>query len=245
MTNPYVAMPQQNTNMAYAVNPNYQMYQQQKPSAIPAMIGLGTLGFAGGTAITAGIDYFKNRKAFKSGEITDSFAQKVLDKMIEKDYVAKGKEFLKQKSKGLKKISTPEEFSKLMKKFKNYTSSLCDGVTLETMCKTVNKDNIKDKASALIKRIEASLESEIQNIKDMAKLCWDSEKKKFVKPDSVDEKFFKIIKNTKNNVNWKKAFKYGGITAGITAVLVGVLAFLNGRQQVVQQAVPQEFPQMQ
>ena len=241
MTNSYgTVMPQQ--NMAYQ---NYPMYQQQeRPSVIPTALGMATLGFAAGTGITAGVDYYKNRKALKNGEVSDSLARKILDKMIEKDYVAKGKEFLKQKGevlKGLKKVATPEEFTKLMKKFKKYASSLCDGITLDTMCNTVNKDNIKEKVNALIKRIEASLESEIQNIKDTVKLCWDSEKKKFVKPKEVDNKFFKIIKNTKNNVNWKNAFKYGGITAGVMGIIALGLGAMAARAQSVQQQYPQQF----
>lgn len=242
MTNSYgTVMPPQ--NMAYQNYPVYQQ-QQEKPSVIPAMLGTATLGFAAGTGVTACVDHFKNKKAFKNGEISDSLADRILNKMIETDYVAKGKEFLKQKSevlKGLKKVATPEEFSKLMKKFKKFSSSLCDGVTLETMCKTVNKDNLQEKVSALVKRIEASLQSEIQNIKDAAKACWDSENKKFVKPDSIDNKLFKIIKDTRNSVNWKKAFKYGGITASVMAVLTLGLTALGNRQQ----PIPQELPPQQ
>ena len=236
MTNPYnTAMPygqniEQNNFYQQKLNP-YQ-YQQNNNSVIGNTIKAGALGFAGGTLITGAYNYYKNRKPINSnGEVTDSFAKKVLDKIIHKDYVVKGKEFFKEKCNVLKKldsIKTPEKFKKLMEKNRKYCSTLCDGISLNTMCNTVTEENLKDKISALKKRIQASMEPELQNIKDMIKLCWDKENKKFEKYKFVDNKFFNIIKDTKNDINWKQAFKKGGIVGGCFAALsLGLSLFAN------------------
>ena len=212
---------------------DYQMYYPQQRSVLPAVLAASTLGFVGGAGITAGVHYFKNRRPVSSsGEVSDSFAKQVLDKMVNKNYVSKGKEFFKQKFEVLKKlgkISKPEEFTKLMNKNKTFCKSLCDGISLDTMCKTVTKENIKSKISALKSRIESSMRNELQNVKDTIKLCWDRENKKFVKPNCIEEKIYKLIKNTKSEFPWKKACKYGGITAGILGALTLGLAVASNK----------------
>ena len=215
---------------------NSQMYYSQKPSVLPAVLTTASLGFVAGSGVAAGIHYLKNRKPVgKNGEVSDSFAKQVLDKMINKNYVSKGKEFFKQKLEVLKKlgkISTPEEYTKLMNKNKTFCKSLCDGISFETMCKTVTKDNLKSKISALKSRIETNMKQELQNVKDTIRLCWDKENKKFVKSGAVEEKIYKVIKNTKSAFPWKKAFKYGGITAGVFGALtLGLAAASNQIQQ--------------
>ena len=225
----YQAYPQ----AGYQMNP--QMYYSQRPSVLPAVLGASALGFAGGTAVTAGVHYFKNRRPVSgNGEVSDSFARQVLDKMVNKDYVSKGKEFFKQKVevfKKLGKISTPEAFTKLMNKNRTFCRSLCDGISLDGMCKTVTRENLKSKISALKSRIEVSMKQELQNVKDTIRLCWDKENKKFVKSGAVEETIYKVIKNTKNAFPWKKAFKYGGITAGIFGALTLGLAAASNRTQ--------------
>ena len=212
--------PQMNQNNMY-LYPQIYDYAEQ-PSLIGNAFKAAAVGFGVGSLVTTGVDYFKTRKPVKNGETTETFAKKVLDRIINKDYVTKGKDFFKQKINVLKNIdcaNTPEKFTKLMKKNKQFCSTLCDGISLDTMCKTVTQDNIKGKISALKRRVEASFDNELRNIKDTVKLCWDSENKKFIKPASVDDKLFKIIKNTKNSINWSKVLKFGGITAGVFGIL--------------------------
>ena len=223
-------------------NQVYPQYQQVytpsyvRPKSTNPFAGAVTataVGFAGGAAVTAGIDYFKNRRPVSNDNVSDKFAQQVLDRIINKNYVAKGKNFFKQKAdilRNIGKAKTPEKFKKLMKKNKEFCTTLCDGISLDTMCKTVTSNNIKEKISAIKKRVEASMQTEIQNIKDTIKLCWDSENKKFVQPDNVDNKLFKIIKNTKSEINWKKACKYGGITAAVLGAVTLGLSVFNSKQ---------------
>ena len=207
----------------------YQYYNQ--PSAAEKTIKSACLGFAGGAAVSAGADLIRNRKPVNNGEVNNSFAKQVLDKIIKKGYTFKNKDFFNQKISllnKLKKVKSPEEFAKLMKKYKTYASTLCDSISLDSLCKTVNRDNLKGKVSSLKKRIEANLESELRNVKDIINLCWDSENKKFVKPKSVNDNIFKVIKNTKNNIEWKKMLKYGGIGAGILGALtLGYSVFMK------------------
>lgn len=216
--------PQSNYYQNYLTN-----YNQSSVTA--SVVKSAAIGFAGGAAVSAGIDFIRNRRPVLNGEVNDNFAKQVMDKIINKGYTFKNKDFFNKKSEffnKLKKVSSPEEFTKLMKKYKSYASTLCDGISLDSMCKMVNKDNLKGKVSALLKRIEASFEPEIRNIKDTVNLCWDKENKKFVKPKEVEQKLFKIIKNTKNNIQWKKMLKYGGITAGIFgAITLGFSVFGN------------------
>lgn len=234
MTNAY--------NTGYGQGMENQFYQQYPQSymdnrnsfPITGILGASALGFAGGAAVGAGIDYFKKRNPVKNGSVSDNFAKQVLDKIINSDYAYKGKTFFKQKADVIKNIDiskTPEKFRKLMEKNREYCSTLFEGLSLESVCKTVTKENIKEKISAIKKRIEASLSTELQNIKDTVNLCWDKENKKFVKPDNVDNKLFKIIEDSKNKINWKKACKYGGITAGVFGALTLGMALLNQSSQ--------------
>ena len=229
----YQQMAAQNPQELYAQG-YPQMYSngyQTRSSLLGSVLTGAAVGFTGGALVTAGVDYFKNRKPVSNGgEVSESFAKRVMDRIISKDYVAKGKEFFNQKMNVLRKIDaskTPEKFKKLMKKNRAFCQTLFDGISLDTMCNTVTKENIKGKISAIKQRVQASLATEMQNIKDSVSLCWDKENKKFVKPSGVDDKLFKIIKNTKNSVNWKKAAKYGGITAGVFGAATLALAVLN------------------
>ena len=253
MQNPYQGMDtqmyqQNNTQkpVEYYAQGSSQMYPEVYPQGYPQYYNQGyaqsrsliggvltgaAVGFTGGAAVTAGVDYFKNRKPVNNnGEVSENFANRVMDRIIKKDYVAKGKEFFNQKMNVLKKIDsskTPEKFKNLMKKNRAFCQTLFDGISLDTMCNTVTKENIKGKIDAIKQRIQASLSTEMQNIKDSINLCWDKENKKFVKPKEVDDKLFKIIKNTKNDINWKKVCKYGGITAGVFGAATLALAILS------------------
>ena len=58
-----------------------------------------------------------------------------------------------------------------------------------------------------------------QTFKNLTEKCWNKETKKFVKPDGVNSKIFDIINKTKSAGQWKKALKYGGVTAGVMGAL--------------------------
>ena len=221
--------------MGYPQNYYYNQNFNNQPSIFSTVTGSALLGFAGGSAVSAGIDLVRNRRPVKNGEVSDYFATKVMDKIVDKGYAAKGKDYFKQKYyllKKLGKIKSTDEFIELLNKNRKYASSLFDGISLDTVCKTVTKDNLKGKITSLKSRIEASIEPEIRNVKDTISLCWDNEAKKFVKPKNVEEKIFKVIKNTKNNIQWKKMLKYGGITAGVFGAVTLVYSMLMDKGRV-------------
>jgi len=193
MTNPYSMI---HSPYEQQINPYNNLYLQQQPyytnkktsSPIGNTIAGAVVGFAGGTAIAAGIDYFKNKRPVKNGEVKDSFVKRVFENMVKKNYLSKGKDYIKEKLEILNNIdaaNTPEKFKNLLNKYKKCSSSLFDGLSLETICDTVTKENIKGKIKAIKEKIESGLKMEYQNIKDTANLCWDSEKKKFVKPKNI------------------------------------------------------------
>lgn len=139
MTNPY--------NMNYnpyeqgQINPynqynQQQVYQRRASSPLGNAVTGAVIGFTGGTAIAAGVDYFKSRKPVKNGEVKDSFVKRVFDNMVKKGYVSKGKTYIKEKLELLKNIdsaTTPEKFKNLMKKYKKCSSELFDGLSLKTV----------------------------------------------------------------------------------------------------------------
>ena len=196
-------------------------YQDRKPSEAP-VVGLAAIGAIGGGAV----GYFKNRyPVSKDGTVADSFAKSAFQKHVDKNLSSKGKEFFKQIDNIISKvdkINTPEEFKKLLKDNKLVSESNINGLSLDTLLETVNSDNIKSKKETLKKSIEAINEYNIDNMKETIKACWDKEGKKFVKPSGIKDNLFDVIKNTKRNDQWKKAGKYGGITAAV----VGGLAVL-------------------
>ena len=59
----------------------------------------------------------------------------------------------------------------------------------------------------------------MQTFKNLTEKCWNVEKKCFTKPNEVSSKIFDVLNNTKTKGQWKKALKYGGITAGVMGAL--------------------------
>ena len=62
-------------------------------------------------------------------------------------------------------------------------------------------------------------------MKNQIQACWDKDKKKFVKSDSVKEDAFKAIKKSTNGIKGKIMAKY----AAIGAVIAGIVGFILGK----------------
>lgn len=221
MTNYYSA----NTGSMY---PQSGFQPPQKRSGGSAF-GVMTLGALGGGAV----GYFKNRyPVSKDGVVADSFAKEVFNKNLNKNASSDVKKYFKQLKEVLKKIDgvkTPDEFKNLVNANKYIIEEQCKGISSETLLDTVNTANIKTSKEALKKSLEGIMNFELLKTKNAIKLGWNSESKKFIKsPEFKDAKLFDIIKNTKSNMQWKKALKYGGITAGVMGALtVGYKMFAN------------------
>lgn len=216
MTNPYAMGGVYPNQGVYPQD--YSPIYQKKSNGLP-VLGIATVGGLGAGVV----GYMKNRlPVSKDGVVSDSFARAAFDKHIDKNLSNDGKEFFKQVKNIMDKIDsikTPEQLKKLLKENKAISESKLNGFSLDTLLETVNADNIKSKKETLKKSIQAIDDYNIENMKEAIKACWDSDSKKFVKPDSMKENLFNIIKKTNKTDAWKKALKYGGITAAITGGL--------------------------
>lgn len=211
MTNPYAmsAYPQQQ-----------QYYPVQTEKSGSSTLPLMTAGFIGGGAV----GYYKNRYPIgKDGNVTDSFAKEVFEKNLSKNCSEETKTYFKQLKNVLKKVdkvSTPEGFKKLIADNKSLIDDQCKIISSDTLSDAVNSTNLKESKKALKDTLQSIMNFETIKTKNAIKLAWNKESKKFEKtPEFRDGKLFDVIKSTKNNIQWKKALKYGGITAGVLGAL--------------------------
>jgi len=202
-----------------------QAYPQQTYSGEVKTAGLSTIGIMTAGAIAGGtVGYFKNRyPVSKDGSASDVFAREVFEKNLKKNGTEESKNFFKQLKDVLKKIDkvkSPEDFKKLADANREIISGQCRGISVETMLDTVNITNLKASKDSLKKTLAGIMDFELTKTKNAITMGWNKESKKFVKtPEFKDDKLFTIIKNTKNNGQWKKALKYGGISAGVLGAL--------------------------
>ena len=185
-------------------------YQPVRNNSGPSTLGMMTLGAVGGGAV----GYFKNRYPIgKDGAVADSFAREVFDKNLNKNCSSDVKKYFKQLKEVLNKIDkvkTPEEYRKLINANKYIIEEQCKAISSETLLDAVNTTNIKTSKEALKKSLEGIMDFELLKTKNAVKLGWNSESKKFIKSSEFkDAKLFDIIKNTKSNMQWKKALKSG------------------------------------
>ena len=213
MTNPYSmgAYPQANYyNQAYE-------QPQRRNSGIGSVAAMTTLGgVVGGTA-----GYCKNKYPVdKNGQASDTFARAAFERHVDKNLSGDGKKFFKQINTVLKKLDKTKDVESLKKLLKdNKLVFDATGVSLDTYISSLNSDNFKESKNVLKSQIEQRNMTNYQTFKNLTEKCWDKETKSFVKPDGVDSKIFDIIKKTKSTGQWKKALKYGGITAGVMGAL--------------------------
>lgn len=226
MTNPYTMSSDINPyQTSYNNLPQYNTYpgpsnKNTSSKSGPSTFGMMTLGALGGGA--AG--YFKNRYPVqKDGTVSDSFAKEVFEKNLKKNRSETAQKFFNQLNNVLKKIdkiNSPEGLKKLLKENKEIIEEQCKGISVDTFLDGINSSNLKETQKSLKEVLEKNLDFEILKTKNAIKLGWNNDSKKFIKTSEFkDNKLFDVIKNTKNNIQWKKALKYGGITAGIMGAL--------------------------
>ena len=226
MTNPYTMSSDINPyQTSYNNLPQYNTYpgpsnRNTSSKSGPSTFGMMTLGALGGGAV----GYFKNRYPVqKDGTVSDSFAKEVFEKNLKKNRSETAQKFFNQLNNVLKKIdkiNSPEGLKKLLKENKEIIEEQCKGISVDTFLDGINSSNLKETQKSLKEVLEKNLDFEILKTKKAIKLGWNNDSKKFIKtPEFKDNKLFDVIKNTKNNIQWKKALKYGGITAGIMGAL--------------------------
>ena len=206
--------PQMNYNQGF--NQNIQP-QQNRSSGFGSVIGTAVVGGAVGGAI----GYLKNRHPVdKNGVASDSFAKQAFENHVSKNMSSDGKEFFKQLktvTKGLEKVKDVEGMKKLLNNNKKVFA--VSGMSLDTYLSSLTPDNIQESKKVLQEQIEKRNMTNYQTFKNLTEKCWNKEKKCFTKPDGVEQKIFDVIKNTKTKGQWKKALKYGGVTAGVMGAL--------------------------
>ena len=214
------------TNPYYMNSYQGQMYPQQAYS--PQRQGNGGVSTVGMMAVggVAGgsVGYLKNRYPIGSdGQVSDSFTREVFDKNLKKNTSPEAQNYFKQLKTVLKKIDkvkSPEDFKKLIKANKDIIDDQCKGISTGTLLDGVNSTNLQSSKTSLKESLEAIMNFELVKTKNAIRLGWNSESKKFIKtPEFKDGKLFNIIKSTKSSNQWKKALKYGGVTAGIMGAL--------------------------
>lgn len=206
--------PQMNYNQSF--NQNVQP-QQNGGNGLGAIVGMTAVGGVTGGAV----GYFRNRHPVnKNGVASDSFAKQVFENHVKKNVSGSSKEFFKQLkavTKGLDKVKDVEGMKKLLNANKKVFEGC--GISLGTYLSSLTPDNIKESKKVLQEQIEKENMTNYQTFKNLTEKCWDKEKKRFTKPDGVEQKIFDVIKNTKTKGQWKKALKYGGVTAGVMGAL--------------------------
>ena len=216
-------------------NQNYNVRMQKEnkgPSVFPAVAA----GFLTGGAI----GYYTNRYPVKNGVVSDTFASEAFNKYIDKGYAVEDKKFFKQMRRVLKKINSikkPEKFKKLINKNPEVAKKVYNSVSVDEMNETLTKGNVKEKAKALKNALEGYRNVGVVNMKHAAQEYWDEAQKKFVKPEKTKNiKTYKALIATKNSIQWQKALKYGGITAGILGALT-----IGYRMLLARAPVPKDY----
>ncbi len=230
MTNPY----------SMGANPQaYQTMYQQDASAFPqaaksngpSTLAMAALGFAGGGTV----GYLKNRYPVnKSGQASDSFAKMAFDNHVKKNFDKDQKTLYTQTKNILGKIDKvkdTEALKKLLNKNKDVAEACCKNLncTLDDALNSVTSSNLSDTKKSLKEHLSRTNDFNTRQFKNFTEKCWDRESKKFVKPEGLSDEIFNIIKNTRTNIQWKKALKYGGITAGVLGGLTLGYKMLTAR----------------
>ena len=184
----------------------------------PSTFGMMTLGALGGG--TAG--YLLNRYPVNNKIVCDEFAQNAFNKHVKKNLSVEKKEAFMQISTILKKIDKTKNAEDLKKLIKNNPKAIeLDrvGMTMDTYLSTINNDNFNNIKSAIKQDLEKTNKYFIEKFKLITASCWDNTAKKFIQPKGMQDNVFAVIKKTTTARQWRKALKYGGITAGILGAL--------------------------
>ena len=199
---------------------NIQTGNASSPSIITPIIG----GVVAGSAIGGTVGFFrKNNPVTANGEVSDSFVKKAFEKHINKNLSDDLKQAYKQKQEFLNKLiklKDIEKFKNLLKENSAILNLEKIGIKTSDFFKSINSENFKNLKNITQNFLEADIKNHYQFFKQYISACWDSTKKKFVKPEFVDDKIFKVIKNTSNGNKWKSGLKYGAAGGAIIGTLI-------------------------
>ena len=216
------------TPLTYGPQPSvqYDRTNYKKPTgAVPA----GIAGVIVGGAAGAVIGNSKNPYITKSGEVVDGFAKSAYEKYI--NNIAKtGKEAYNGGLEILKKIDnikSPEELKSLLSKNEHTAKDICVELkqTPEEFLNNVSQDNLSANKKIIKEKINAGNNTRYQDMKNQIQACWNKDKKKFVKAETVNEDVYKAIKKSTSGVKGKIIGKY----AAIGAAIAGIVGYIIGK----------------
>lgn len=233
MTNPYntQAMPQNGYNAYQPIQP-----QPRQSGGFGSLTAIGTGAAAGGV-----YGYLKYRNPLKNGEASDKFVNKALKAYVKKSGQDESMALFTKKNSILQKlkgIKNANQLADLVNNNSVIAEKFGDVIPTNTAVESLSKGNFKKTMKSLKEKIQASINLDMQNMKNAVSTCWDAEKKKFVKDSLSDETMYKSIKSAHRDILTNKTFKYAGIGAAIVAGLsIAGRILYNHRMAAYQRAM--------
>jgi len=172
----------------------------------------------------------------KKGEVNDIFVKRVQEEVL-KNASDETKLLNKQRLDVINKIdkvNNAEELKNLLKENEDFLaktiyedkSNFIDAIT-EKNYKSI-QEGIKNSSLDSLEFERKFHELNIQS-------CWDKEAKKFVRPETLDEKYFKNIENATSGMKLKNvgksALKGAGIGLAVALIFSGVFKLLQNKNR--------------
>lgn len=188
-------------------------------SAKPATIGGLALGGVTGAIIGATKKNYVN----KDGSFSDSFVKSTFENYINnsadssKKAYTEGLEILKK----IDSVKTPEELKALFDANPEAAGEIFNELkqTPDDFLNKIRKRSLNSNKKTIKSKINAGNNTRYQDIKNQIELCWDTNKKKFVKDENVEEAVFNAINKSKGKIQWRTIGKFaalGAVAAGLT-----------------------------
>lgn len=197
--------------------------------------GGAVLGAAGGAIIgSCQNPYMTN------GVPTDTFARTAYDRYVKKADEAVRKSYgqYNEVINKINSVKTTDELKTLLNNNPEAAKEVSTALntTTDEYLSKVTESNLSSNKATIKQKLESANQTRYQDMKNEISRCWDAEKKKFVKPDSVDNKIFKAIKRSCGQVRAKFIAKYAAIGAAVTGVIsYAAYKIIKARQQNIQQ----------
>ena len=201
----------------------YEGMQYRKPSAIPLAAGGAIAGGIAGASFGAYKGYSLDSYISKNGNVVDSFARNIYEKHINnstdeiKEIYNQGLDILNK----IKSVKNTDELKQLLETNRKAADTICKDLNqnLDDYLKNITADNLDANKKSIKDKLNIVNNARYQEMKNQIQACWDKDKKKFIKSDTVSDDIFQIIKKTTSKFNWKKMFKFAAIGSAITAIV--------------------------
>lgn len=212
--------------VSYGPQQNDVYYTNTMPkkhfSAGNAMTTGVVLGGLAGTVVGATKKNYVN----KDGSFSDSFVKSTFENYINnseessKKAYTEGLEILKK----IDSVKTPEELKALFDANPEAAEEIFNELkqTPDDFLNKIRKGNLNRNKKAIKSKINAGNNTRYQDIKNQIELCWDTNKKKFVKDENVEEAVFNAINKSKSKIQWRTIGKF----AALGAVAAGLAGFV-------------------